>query len=297
VITERRSDLNRLFGVGEAPAPPECPQMRRTPVMTTAETAAIRPKIENIAFVASASEEAEAAKRRLSHHYGSSPPDMADVIVALGGDGFMLTALHRFMNTGKPIYGMHRGTVGFLMNEFRPEGLMERLARAEVTHLRPLLMTTVDESGAQAEARAFNEVSLWRQSSQAAKLRISVDERERMAELICDGLIVATPAGSTAYNFSAHGPIIPLGAPLVALTPISPFRPRRWRGAMLPDRVVIEVEALERNKRPIGAAADHTEIRDIRRITVRQDRSSESLLMFDPEHSWEERILAEQFQY
>lgn len=265
--------------------------------MTTVEPALARPKIENIAFVASASDEAESAKRRLSHRYGSSPPDMADVIVALGGDGFMLTALHRFMNTGKPIYGMHRGTVGFLMNEFHAGGLLERLARADVTRIRPLLMTTVDEGGTVAEARAFNEVSLWRQSYQAAKLRICVDGRERLAELVCDGLIVATPAGSTAYNFSAHGPIIPLGAPLMALTPISPFRPRRWRGAMLPDRAVIEVEALERSKRPIGAAADHTEIRDIRQITVQQDRSSESLLMFDPEHSWEERILAEQFQY
>ena len=257
----------------------------------------VRPKIENIAFVASASEEAEAAKRRLSHRYGSSPPDMADVIVALGGDGFMLTARHRFMNSGKPIYGMHRGTVGFLMNEFRTDGLMERLARAEVTRIRPLLMTTTNEAGIVAEARAFNEVSLWRQSSQAAKLRIAIDGKERLAELICDGLIVATPAGSTAYNFSAHGPIIPLGAPLLALTPISPFRPRRWRGAMLPDRAEIVVDALDLAKRPIGAAADHTEIRDVRKVTVRQDASSESLLMFDPEHSWEERILAEQFQY
>ncbi len=265
--------------------------------MNTGENAVAQRRVDNIAFVASASEEAESARRKLSHIYGSSPPDMADVIVALGGDGFMLTALHRFMNTGKPIYGMHRGTVGFLMNEYRPDGLIERLGRAEVTPIRPLLMTTVGEGGRTAEARAFNEVSLWRQSSQAAKLRIQVDGRERLAELVCDGLIVATPAGSTAYNFSAHGPIIPLGAPLLALTPISPFRPRRWRGAMLPDRVEIRVEALERGKRPIGAAADHTEIRDVHAVTVRQDRASESLLMFDREHGFEERILAEQFQY
>ena len=254
-------------------------------------------RVENVAFVASASEEAEAAKRRLSHMYGSSPPEMADVIVALGGDGFMLTALHRFMNTGKPIYGMHRGTVGFLMNEFRIDGLLERLARAEVTRIRPLLMTARDADGVTHEARAFNEVSLWRQTYQAAKLRISIDEKERLDELVCDGLIVATPAGSTAYNFSAHGPIIPLGAPLLALTPISPFRPRRWRGALVPDRGVIRVETLDAVKRPVGAAADHTEIRDVREVTVKQDRASESLLMFDPEHSWEERILAEQFQY
>ncbi len=265
--------------------------------MFSGEGDAVRPKIENIAFVASASEEAESARRKLSHHYGSSPPDMADVIVALGGDGFMLTAMHRFMNTGKPIYGMHRGTVGFLMNEFRPEGLLERLAQAEVTPIRPLLVAAHGTDGGVREARAFNEVSLWRQSSQAAKLKISVDGRERMAELVCDGLIVATPAGSTAYNFSAHGPIIPIGAPLLALTPISPFRPRRWRGAMLPDRVEIVVEALDRMKRPIGAAADHTEIRDVARVSVKQDRSSESLLMFDREHGFEERILAEQFQY
>lgn len=265
--------------------------------MNSGDGVGARPKIENIAFVASASEEAETARRKLSHAYGSSPPDMADVIVALGGDGFMLTALHRFMNTGKPIYGMHRGTVGFLMNDFRPEGLLERLAQAEVTPIRPLLMTAECTDGTTCEARAFNEVSLWRQSSQAAKLEIRVDGRTRMEELVCDGLIVATPAGSTAYNFSAHGPIIPIGAPLLALTPISPFRPRRWRGAMLPDRVEIVVEALDRVKRPIGAAADHTEIRDVARVVVKQDRSSESLLMFDREHGFEERILTEQFQY
>jgi len=254
-------------------------------------------KIENIAFVSSASEEAENARRRFSHLYGSSPPEMADVIVALGGDGFMLTALRRFMNTGKPVYGMHRGTVGFLMNEFRLDGLMERLGRAAVTRIRPLLMTARDVSGDLHEARAFNEVSLWRQTYQAAKLRISIDDRERLDELVCDGLIVATPAGSTAYNLSAHGPIIPLGAPLLALTPISPFRPRRWRGALMPDRAVVQFEVLDPGKRPVGAAADHTEIRDVREVTVRQDTASESLLMFDPEHSWEERILAEQFQY
>ena len=254
-------------------------------------------RIDNIAFVASASDEAESAKRRLSHMYGSSPPDMADVIVALGGDGFMLTALHRFMNTGKPIYGMHRGTVGFLMNEFRLDGLMERLARAKVTRIRPLIMTTTGREGEVREARAFNEASLWRQTYQAAKLRIAIDGKERLEELVCDGLIVATPAGSTAYNFSAHGPIIPLGAPLMALTPISPFRPRRWRGALVPDHVEIVVDALDTGKRPVGAAADHTEIRDVVRVAIRQDGNSESLLMFDREHSWEERILAEQFQY
>lgn len=264
--------------------------------MTEANSGSMR-SIENVAFVASASEEAESARRRLSHMYGSSPPDMADVIVALGGDGFMLTALHRFMNSGKPIYGMHRGTVGFLMNEFRLDGLMDRLARANVTRIKPLLMSAVGRDGTVHEARAFNEVSLWRQTYQAAKLRIVIDGRERLAEMVCDGLIVATPPGSTAYNLSAHGPIIPLGAPLLALTPISPFRPRRWRGALVPDHAQIVVDALDTAKRPVGAAADHTEIRDVVRVTVRQDSASESLLMFDREHSWEERILAEQFQY
>lgn len=263
----------------------------------TDSNAPVRPRIDNIAFVSSASEEAEAARRRLSHLYGSSPPEMADVIVALGGDGFMLTALRRFMNTGKPVYGMHRGTVGFLMNEFQIDGLNDRLARAVVTRIRPLLMTARDVAGDVHEARAFNEVSLWRQTYQAAKLRIAIDDTERLDELVCDGLIVATPAGSTAYNLSAHGPIIPLGAPLLALTPISPFRPRRWRGALVPDRAVIRVQALETYKRPVGAAADHTEIRDVLEVTVRQDTASESLLMFDSEHSWEDRILAEQFQY
>ncbi|TBW34617.1 NAD kinase [Siculibacillus lacustris] len=256
-----------------------------------------RRKIENVAFIASASEEAEAAKRRLSHLYGSSPPDMADVIVALGGDGFMLAALRRFLDSGKPVYGMHRGTVGFLMNEYRVEGLMERLAKAEVTRIRPLSMTAISADGTVHEARAFNEVALWRQTYQAAKLKIVIDGVERLEEMVCDGLIVATPAGSTAYNFSAHGPIIPLDAPLLALTPISPFRPRRWRGALVPDRAEIRVEVLDFVKRPVGVAADHTEIRDVLEVTVSQDRQAESLLMFDPEHNWEERILAEQFQY
>ncbi len=264
--------------------------------MTGSQPVALN-RIENVAFVASATEEAETAKRRLSHRYGSSPPDMADIIVALGGDGFMLTALHRFMNTGKPIYGMHRGTVGFLMNEFHEDGLMDRLARAQVTSIRPLLMKATTRDGTVHEARAFNEVSLWRQTYQAAKLGIAIDGRQRMPELICDGLIVATPAGSTAYNLSAHGPIIPLGAPLVALTPISPFRPRRWRGALVRERAEIVVEALDTMKRPVGAAADHTEIRDVTRVVVTQDTASESLLMFDADHGWEERILAEQFQY
>jgi len=262
----------------------------------TGSTEPDRPKFDNIAFVASASEEAELAKRRLSHLYGSSPPDMADVIVALGGDGFMLSALRRFMNTGKPIYGMHRGTVGFLMNRFRVENLHERLSRAQVTRIRPLLMTARDTKDESHEARAFNEVSLWRQTYQAAKLRIAIDDRERLDELVCDGLIVATPAGSTAYNLSAHGPIIPLGAPLLALTPISPFRPRRWRGAILRSDAEVSFEILDHYKRPVSATADSTEIRDVVEVRVRQSPERTVQLLFDPEHNLEERILAEQFE-
>jgi NAD+ kinase len=256
-----------------------------------------RPRLDTIAFVAGQSDEAERARQRLAHEYGSCPPDEASVIVALGGDGFMLQTLHRFMNTGTPIYGMHRGTVGFLMNEFRFEGLLDRLAVAEITRIRPLLMRATDTNGATHEARAFNEVSLWRQTYQAGRLKLGIDGVTRLADLACDGVIVATPAGSTAYNLSAHGPIIPLGAPLLAVTPISPFRPRRWRGALVPDRVRVEIEVLEYGKRPMSAAADHTEIRDVRNVTVSQDQRSQSVIMFDLDHSWEERILAEQFQY
>ena len=255
-----------------------------------------RPKIEQIAFVSSSTAEADAARKALTHIYGASSPDEAQVIVALGGDGFMLQTLHRFLGTGKPIYGMHRGTVGFLMNDFRLEGLFDRLAVAEVSSIRPLVMSVTDRDGRQHQARAFNEVTLWRQTYQAAKLKISIDGVPRMPHLICDGMIVATPAGSTAYNLSAHGPIIPLGAPLVALTPISPFRPRRWRGALVPDRSVIRLDVLEADKRPTSASAAHTEIRDVIEVIVRQDARSDSLIMFDPDHNWEERILDEQFR-
>lgn len=257
----------------------------------------LRPRLDRIAFVASGSDEAESARYQLEQAYGGVPADEADIIVALGGDGLMLQTLHRFMNSGKPIYGMHRGTIGFLMNDFRIERLRDRLAVAVTATIRPLVMRVRDTAGIVHEARAFNEVSLWRQSYQAAKLRISIDGVVRLAELTCDGILVATPPGSTAYNLSAHGPIIPLGAPLLAVTPISPFRPRLWRGALVPDRVLVHIEVLEASKRPTGAAADHNEIRDCADVIVRQDRSAEGLIMFDPEHSWEERILAEQFRF
>ncbi|ADZ70081.1 NAD kinase [Polymorphum gilvum] len=251
----------------------------------------------HIAFVSSDTEEARDSLTVLVDRYGMCPPEDADVIVALGGDGLMLQTLHRFMNTGTPIYGMNRGSVGFLMNEYREDDLLDRLSAADVTTIHPLLMEAVDQSGHRHNARAVNEVSLLRQTYQAAKLRISIDGRVRLEELVCDGCLVSTPAGSTAYNLSAHGPILPIFAPMLALTPISAFRPRRWRGALLPNRAVVQIEVLEAAKRPVSAAADHTEIRNIASVTVREDTRSECLIMFDAEHGWDERILTEMFRY
>ena len=250
-----------------------------------------------IAFVASPIAEAQEARTRLSLRYGETAPGEADVIVALGGDGLMLQTLHRFMTSGKPIYGMHRGTVGFLMNDFREEGLPERLAEAETTLIHPLLMCARDAKGHQHEAYAINEVSLFRQTYQAARLRILVDGKERLPELVADGVMVATPAGSTAYNLSTQGPIIPIKAPLLALTPISPFRPRRWRGALLPDSARVVIDVLEADKRPVAAVADHDEVRDVRSVEVRMDHKIAIPMLFDPGHSLDERILREQFGY
>ncbi|WP_181706721.1 NAD kinase [Chthonobacter rhizosphaerae] len=255
------------------------------------------PSFDRLAFVASDTEEAQEARAKLVDLYGDVPPEEADVIITLGGDGLMLTTLHAFMNTDKPIYGMNRGSVGFLMNEFRYDALRERLANSVVTAIHPLIMTAVDASGASHAARAINEVSLLRQTYQAAKLRIAIDGKVRLEELICDGVMVATPTGSTAYNLSAHGPILPIHAPLLALTPISPFRPRRWRGALVPNRCTVVIDVLETQKRPVSAAADFTEIRDVVKVTVREDHKQRSLILFDRDHNWDERILAEQFRY
>lgn len=233
----------------------------------------------------------------LTSRYENVPSEYADVIIALGGDGMMLQTLHRFMSTGKPTFGMNRGSVGFLMNEFHVDNLPERLAKAEVTMIRPLAMTATDGDGKIHFARAINEVSLLRQSHQAAKFAIGIDGRSRLDELVCDGLIVATPAGSTAYNLSAHGPILPINAQLLALTPISAFRPRRWRGALLPSHVTVSIHCLERDKRPVAAAADNVEIRSVAEVTVREDHAASCAIMFDPDHSWDERILTEQFTY
>jgi NAD+ kinase len=254
-------------------------------------------QFSQIAFVAAATPEARAAYDRLTAQYGNSEPKSADVIVALGGDGLMLQTLHRFMNSGKPIYGMHRGTVGFLMNDFAPDLLRERLAAAHRTEIHPLLLRARDSQGRTHEHRAINEVSLFRQSAQAAHLRILIDGRERLADLVADGLLIATPAGSTAYNLSVQGPIIPINASLLALTPISPFRPRRWRGALLPDRAQVTIEVLEAGKRPVAAVADHDEVRSVESVDVSMDHATSIDLLFDPGHNLDERILREQFGF
>jgi NAD+ kinase len=250
-----------------------------------------------IAFVASETEEAHQAAKRLSALYGQERAENAEVIVALGGDGFMLQTLRENMGSGKQIYGMNRGTVGFLMNGYHETDLRERIAAAVPETIRPLEMIVEDAGGNSTRALAVNEVSLLRQSYQAAKIRISIDDKVRLEELICDGVMVATPAGSTAYNLSAHGPILPLDAPLLALTPVSPFRPRRWRGALLPNRSTVRFDILEAEKRPVNAVADHTEIKSVTSVTVRETRDLTATLLFDPDHSWSERILSEQFRY
>ena len=230
----------------------------------------------------------------LRERYGDSGPEDADVVVALGGDGFMLQTLHSFTGKGKPIYGMNRGTVGFLMNEYHLDVLPARLSAAEKAVIHPLKMTAHTQSRA-VEARAFNEVSLLRETRQAAKIRILVDGRPRISELICDGVLVSTPVGSTAYNLSAHGPILPVTADLLALTPISAFRPRRWRGALLPHRAKVRFEMLESQKRPVSAVADDFEVRDVTAVDVEEDRSISMTMLYDAGHSLDERILAEQF--
>ena len=250
-----------------------------------------------IAFVASPIPEAQEARARLAERYGAATPEDADVVVALGGDGLMLQTLHAFMTSGKPIYGMHRGTVGFLMNEFNEDRLPERLAAAKTALIHPLLMCARDADGRAHEYTAINEVSLFRQTYQAARLRILIDGKERLAALVADGALVSTPAGSTAYNLSAQGPIIPINAPLLALTPISPFRPRRWRGALLPDTARVTIEVLEADKRPVAAVADHDEVRSVRSVDISMDHKVAIPMLFDPGHSLDERILREQFGY
>jgi NAD+ kinase len=248
-----------------------------------------------LAFVASDRPEALEARARLVDRYGEVSEVEAQVVVALGGDGFMLEVLHRNLVTRRPIYGMNLGSVGFLMNDYREEGLAERIGAAEQALIHPLSMTAVDADGREHRALAINDVSLLRSTRQAAKLRILIDGRPRLEELICDGALVSTPAGSTAYNLSAHGPIIPIDGQVLAVTPISAFRPRRWRGALISHRARVTFEILEADKRPVSAVADNVEVRNVIQVHVVEDRSIALAVLFDEGRSLEERMLAEQF--
>lgn len=248
-----------------------------------------------IAFVAAPDDQAQAAAQRLKQRYDHVAPEEADIIIALGGDGFMLKTLHDYLRDDTPIYGMNQGSVGFMLNEFDEDNLLERLDKAVPARIRPLRMTTLDTDGKTVDAVAINEVSLLRETRQNAKIRISIDDRVRMKELSCDGILLATPAGSTAYNLSAHGPVIPIDAALLALTPISAFRPRRWRGALLPYRSRVKFEILDQGKRPVSAVADHTEVRNVREVTICEAKDVSITMLFDKDHSLEERIMREQF--
>ncbi|MEO3999181.1 NAD kinase [Mesorhizobium sp. CAU 1732] len=250
-----------------------------------------------LTFISADTEDARKAQIRLTSLYGQAAIEDADVVVALGGDGFMLQAIQDNMDSGRRLYGMNRGTVGFLMNEYSETDLHARIAGSSAETIRPLVMEVSTADQPSQTYRAINEVSLFRQSAQAAKVRITIDGQIRLDELACDGVMVATPAGSTAYNLSAHGPIIPLDAPLLALTPVSPFRPRRWRGALLPNQSIVRFDILEADKRPVNAVADHAEVRSVTSVTVRESRRSTVTLLFDENHSWNERVLAEQFRY
>ncbi|HWB47624.1 MAG TPA: NAD kinase [Stellaceae bacterium] len=251
--------------------------------------------LPRVAFVASDAEAAQQALADLHRAYGTVDPAEADIVVPLGGDGFMLETLHRFVGKGVPIFGMHRGSVGFLMNPYAVEGLEERLETAQRVTLYPLEMAATRENGAVQRAIAFNEVSLLRETRQAAKLRITVDGVVRLDELMADGILLATPVGSTAYNLAAHGPIIPLDAEILALTPISAFRPRRWRGALLRHGAQVRIDALETEKRPVSAVADFTEVRDVTCVEIREAPEISMALLFDREANLQERVFKEQF--
>ncbi len=251
--------------------------------------------LDNIRFVASQAPEAQASIASLTAVYGQSDMDQADVIVALGGDGFMLSTLHDSRELDLPVYGMNRGTVGFLMNDFEQDGLPERLLAAEEAVINPLIMTATRRDGSTETALAINEVSLLRAHAQAAKLRISIDGRVRLDELVCDGALVATPAGSTAYNYSAHGPIVPIGAGVLTLTAMAAFRPRRWRGALLPKSARVQFDVLESEKRPVNASADSGEVQDVISVEIASEPKVAHRLLFDPGHGLEERLIREQF--
>jgi len=248
-----------------------------------------------IGFMASNTAEANKALKNLNKIYGNTDLKAADIIVALGGDGFMLEALHKFLPEAKPVFGMHRGSVGFLMNEYNEDNLLERVSKAQKVDLNPLKMKTVNSKGEIHYALAINEVSLLRETRQAAKIQIYINEQCRLDELICDGILISTPAGSTAYNLSVDGPVLPVGANLLAITAISAFRPRRWRGAIVPNNSLIKLKIMEPNKRPISAVADRTEIREVVEVTIEEEKNKAITILFDPEHNLEERIIREQF--
>ena len=250
---------------------------------------------KKIAFVAADIPEALQAEEYLKGRYQHVNPDDAEVIVALGGDGFMLHTLHEYKSANVAFYGMNRGSIGFLMNAYEPDVLMERLEDAQPVDLHPLQMTVTTADGRVETAPAINEVSLLRQTQQAAKIRIVINGVTRLEELICDGILVSTPAGSSAYNLSAHGPIVPIGSDIMCLTPISAFRPRRWRGALLDHRAEVRFEMLEAEKRPVSACADYTEVRDAIAVDVREDREQSVRILFDKEHDLQERMIKEQF--
>jgi NAD+ kinase len=252
---------------------------------------------KKLSFHASDKPNAKEMAQTLRRRYGDTPPEQADVLVAVGGDGFMLETLRSTMSTGKPVYGVNCGTVGFLMNDPDVERLPERIGEAEAATIYPLSMRATTREGRIEQALAINEVSLFRETRQSARVRILVNGKARMESLICDGVLLSTPAGSTAYNLSAHGPILPLGAQLLALTPISAFRPRRWRGALLPRDVEVTFETLEPELRPVSAVADNFEVRDVVRVDIREDRTRAMTLLFDRGQSLEERVLREQFDY
>jgi NAD+ kinase len=251
--------------------------------------------VNRLAFVASERPEAQSAREALARRYGDHSPQDAQVIVALGGDGFMLETLHDSLHCSKPIYGMNRGSLGFLLNDYAEDNLLERINSAERAVIHPLAMTATDQKGEVYEGLAINEVSMLRETHQTAKLKLCIDGKVRMPELVCDGVLVATPAGSTAYNLSAHGPIVPLGGRVLALTPISAFRPRRWRGALVPHTCEVVIEVLEPEKRPVAAVADSYEVRHVTRVRIVENRDISLVMLFDAGRSLEERVLTEQF--
>ena len=257
--------------------------------------AALQPKPRRIAFRASSTEFAQEACARLVARHGDAPLEGAEVVVALGGDGFMLQTLHATQHSGLPVYGMNCGTVGFLLNSFSEAGLAVRLGRAEAETINPLAMAAMDVAGAMFHELAINEVSLLRAGPQAAKLRISVNGTVRLEELVCDGALLCTPAGSTAYNYSAHGPILPIGSDVLALTAMAAFRPRRWRGALLPKSAVVRFDVIDPDKRPVMADADSRSVRDVAWVEIRSDPSVTHRILFDPGHGLEERLTREQF--